>query len=237
MNEYGDRTNKKLLEVYEEFGLIPTIKFCRELLKNNTNKTDMDFLAGVHGEICETVLEVLILEYIKRFNKKDWYLSKSLILPIPGTSHTTELDLVLFTPQTIFVFECKCYGGNKRVTDKCLINRDRYAPFDVFKQNFNHLKWLNHYCSPYERQSRDTIPYTISYFRFDNGTLVDLRKKEDKEIFPITEVDTLYALIAERTNVKGKSWDMRLINEIKKLEKNRSKLAKSHLKQVLKNTK
>ena len=79
----------------------------------NLKKAKKNFKTDVNGEVCETVLEIGILEFMKRYPKacKEWVLKKGLIvkdIDDPNNGFLTEIDLVLATPQMIYLFECKC---------------------------------------------------------------------------------------------------------------------------------
>lgn len=56
-----------------------------------------------------------------------------------GKEGFTELDLTLFTPNKVYLFECKSYSGKKRLIDEGLMVTDRFAPFNVYKQSIMHL--------------------------------------------------------------------------------------------------
>ncbi|MFQ9150782.1 MAG: nuclease-related domain-containing protein [Blautia sp.] len=62
---------------------------------------------------------MLVEDYMRRFpvKTKDWFCAKGLIIKDinnPDSGYFTELDYTVFTPQKIFAFECKSYGGDKR---------------------------------------------------------------------------------------------------------------------------
>lgn len=134
---YKEDTHSLLIQKYEELGLQKMITIARAMLENTDYKKSTDFIAHMHGEVCETVLECIVLDYMKTYNleRYGWFYKKGLILRDVNhldSNYFTELDLTVFTPQKIFAFECKSYGGDKKITDKCTIRKKKGGTFDVY---------------------------------------------------------------------------------------------------------
>ena len=66
--ELKDSTNAQLLALYKQVGLEQTIKVGRAMLESSLHKGVGCFTQHVHGEVCETVLECIIIDYMKRYN-------------------------------------------------------------------------------------------------------------------------------------------------------------------------
>ena len=189
---YKEETNKVLLDLYRKTSLDNVIEVARAMLESSTHKKDSCFLAHTHGEICETVLECLILEYFKKFNlgRYGWFYKKGLILKDinnPDSGYFTELDLTVFCPQKIFAFECKSYGGDNKIVDKCTIKRKKGNPFDVYAQHSQHYKVLADQLKPFRVINKDTAgfsPYQLVLFDFSTGSTTDERTNENKLLMP-----------------------------------------------------
>lgn len=187
---FKSSTNKCILEYYEENGMQKTIELCRAMLYSNDHKDDITFLTHVHGEICESVLEVMIAEFIKvnRLDEEGWFYKKGLIITDKGRAknrYFTELDLCVFTPKKIYVFECKSYGGDKKITDICTIKKKKGGSFDVFDQNYKHADALAKQFQKFRtNRSVDAAPYQLVLFDFSTGNTEDVRSDKNKLIMP-----------------------------------------------------
>lgn len=226
--EIKEFTRDRILQYYKKYGLSVAIEIARKLLGNRINVT-ADMRTSINGEICESVLEITLLEYMKDHpsETKDWCWGKSLILKDPDSNSDflTELDFTLFTPECVYVFECKSYAGDKIIRDKGIIERKGKKDFDVFKQNLIHLETLDKWI----RSFSETPNYQMVLFDFSNGTSTDIRSKKYKEYLPhVTEKDVLF-LIQKGVPV----WDMKYLRRcLDSLEKDSVSLHEKHLKYV-----
>ena len=148
MKDYKGSTHDMLMSYYQNNGLMKTIEIGRAMLQSNSYKSNTAFIAHVHGEIAETILECIILDYIERYNLKKygWFYKKGLILR--DINHTdsgyyTELDLTVFTPQKIFAFVLFDFATGETVDERlpqhkilmpCL-NESNVS--NIFKLNYN----------------------------------------------------------------------------------------------------
>ena len=116
----------------------------------NAMVCDNDSTAEMRGEIAETILYIILEDFIEKNNLTDWRISKGMILKdINSNSYNeyfTELDLTLFTPKCVFSFECKSYKGIKHLSDKGTLHVKRGKTFkkalDVFDQHAKHFNVL-----------------------------------------------------------------------------------------------
>ncbi len=144
--DYASKINKILKQIYTVKGLEEMTKVAEELLKSKQCKSDENFRNIVHGEVCETVLECYLDNYIMINNLEGvWFYEKGMVLKDmtnPDSEYLTEVDMTLFTPFKLLTFECKCYGGGKLVVDECKIVRKGIKPYDVFAQHKKHIMTL-----------------------------------------------------------------------------------------------
>lgn len=231
MNQYTEPTRQKLLELNDKYGLKTTIKVASQMLDSRTHKSDKEFQAGLHGEICETVLEILLKAYIKANGRNDWYISKSLIVINNGM--TAELDLTVFTPKRIYMFECKCYSGDKIITDECKINRKGIPPHDLYGQSMGHLRLLNEVIGGLKYRRPSYIePYKLAYFNFAKGSLLDKRNKAYIKTIPILGIANLHTIFYDYDKLPNQ-WDIKkVLKVIKTFEKHHDNLEKKHLKRL-----
>lgn len=221
---------RSILKFYKERDVQQTKSFCRKLLEAQDHKSDKKFKSEVHGEICEALLEVLLLDYINRNNLQNrWFIEKGMVLKDLNSNNKnfyTELDLTLFTPGKIVLFECKSYAGDKKICDECTIVRT-CGEFDVYKQNLNHMKVLNSNIKTCFNGKSNA--YKMVLFNFSLGTIKDLREEQWKKRMPIIDIDNLddfLNVVAKQPSV----WDVHKLKKICNIimEKN-SILRKKHL--------
>lgn len=167
----------------------------------NLKNVKKNFKTDLNGEICETVLEIGILEFMRshQVECKDWVLKKGLIIKDienPNNGFMTEIDLVLATPQMIYLFECKSYTGKKVLTNECTITTPTRS-FDVYEQNFLHAKTFLAQFIPY-RCNRDEkiFPLQLVFFSLSKGDIVDTRTEQNKRLMPLVEIENLSSFLA-----------------------------------------
>lgn len=187
---YKDTSRKVLLEYRQSHSLAETITVAKKMLESNVHKDNVVFHTHVHGEICETVLEIIVEDYMRRFpvKTKDWFCAKGLIIKDinnPDSGYFTELDYTVFTPQKIFAFECKSYGGDKKITDICTIKKKKGGSFDVYAQHVKHAIVLSEQLRPFRKSKYlGTQAYQLVLFNFSVGETIDTRTVQNKLLMP-----------------------------------------------------
>lgn len=237
---YKESTHDVLLEYHKKFGSEKTIQIARAMLESTNHKKEGHFLSHVHGEICETVLEMLIIDFIQKYNlySKGWFYKTGLILRDvnnPGNGYFTELDLTLFTPQKIFAFECKSYGGDKRITDKCTIRKKKGGVFDVYDQHQKHFKVLADQMQPFRIANKNTrgyAPYQLVLFDYALGKTEDVRDNASKMLMPCLDETNVTNILTTAFD-KPVQWDIVRVKKAMDIitKNNRDNTAK-HLKYV-----
>lgn len=235
---FKSETNKQLMVYYEKQGINKTLAMATQLLKANTHKDNKVFHAHVHGEICETVLECMVLDYMRKnpIQTKNWFYHKGLIIKDinnPNSGYFTELDFVLCTPQQLFAFECKSYGGDKKLVDKCTIKKKKGGSFDVYGQHDRHVEVLSNQLNAFRFKERKEIKaYTLALFNFSLGATEDCREPMYKEFMPCIEPSNLYELLRKYKNYP-EIWDMSNLHKaIEIIAKRETKNSKKHLEYV-----
>lgn len=239
---YSKRVNKYLHEVYKEYGLNTMCKVARIMLVSDKHKDDKKFRNEVHGEICETVLECCIIDFMENHPKetKQWRLEKGMILKDLSnrtSDFKTEIDITLFTPFKILSFECKCYSGNKTLVDKCTVVRKGVSPSDIYRQHKLHFTMINSNFSKFRIVNEDTSKYgpmQIGFFDFSVGTLSDQRDEKWKKLMPLIDNTTIHELLESYLN-KPVCWDMQSVNiALDVINKHKEKNREAHLDYVKK---
>lgn len=177
----------------------------------------------IRGEICEVVLSVILTEFIlkNKLNSKGWFISKGLIVNDKYNScsdYLTEIDLTLFTPKMVYIFECKSYKGSKVLRDKGSLyvkngTRELFK-LDVFEQNRKHSLALLKYLIPYlTNKSSSNKLVKMIMFDFSIGEYEDLRDDKYKKIFPLLNDRTVLRLF-DTYSSKDDVWNMRGISSV-----------------------
>lgn len=238
--DYKGATNLVLLDYYQRNGITKTMNVAKAMLKAGNHKSNTMFHAHTHGEICETVLEIILQEYIKanKLSEKGWFFKKGLILKDinnPDSPFLTELDLTLFTPKCILIFECKSYGGDKEITDICTIKRKGKKPFNVYKQNSLHAKVLYEQFKPFMLVNESTINekyLQLVLFNFSLGEVVDKRTESCKNIMPSVNEESVISLLNKIRSGKD-LWNIAALKKAAEIIcKHSEDYKKEHLKYV-----
>lgn len=213
------------------------ILVCREMLEKKASTPEM------RGEICEVVLYVMLNDYIKKNNLKDWRISKGLILKDVNRekdhNYYTEVDLTLFTPKCIYSFECKCYKGEKYLADRGTLFVKRGKSYkkalDVFDQHYKHFKVLYDNVKVGMDKSVDDKKYKsfkLLYFDFSTERTQDKRDAKYKSLFPIINENNLFSLFKTYDD-RPNYWNMPIVNKVVNIiEKNKESNTKNHLEYV-----
>lgn len=239
--DFKGQVNKKLLAYYEEHGVDDTIRLCHEMLQSKLHKDELAFRTQVHGEICETVLEIKVLDFMRKHKLEDkWFYEKGLILKDinrPNSQFSTEIDFTLFTPFKLLTIECKCYAGDKQIIKECTIKRKGQKPMDVYKQHSMHFKVLMSNLHTFHREQeingKRVAPIQACYFSFAEGTIEDLREEKYSRSMPILTVNNIDRLLEWFMN-DTRTWDMKALRKaIDVINKHKEKNTKDHLDYVI----
>lgn len=194
-----DSTRKHLLLLYQKYGEDIAIETARKSL--SIAKGGKDFKPQFNGEICETVLEIILKEYCKKH--QDSFYLKSVVLPDTETlsNFLTEIDFVFFTTECIYCIECKSYAGDKELCNEGTIVLRNGKSRDVYKQNSMHLDVLDKLIGPFSKEP----VYKLVLFNFSTGNLIDKRTDEWKMNFPVVDEKNFRTVISKR---RKKVWDV-----------------------------
>lgn len=238
--DYKGRTNAKLLAYYKEKGKEQAIAVARSMLQLNTHKDNKIFRAHLHGEICETVCEIIILDFMCRHKveTKDWILSKGMILKDmedTNSGYLTEIDLTLFTNYQIFTLECKSYGGDKVFTKACTVSRKGQKSVDVYQQHEAHYKCIAKTFESFRQFGNGSLkvePVALGYFNFSEGDVVDNRTIVWKNVMPIFDELNLERRLNFYLN-KTTYWKMAYLKKVVSIiDKKKEENTIAHLKYV-----
>ena len=235
---YKEASRKVLLEYRQSHSLVETIKVAKKMLESKTHKDNVVFHTHVHGEICETILELLFEDYMQRFpvKTKDWFCAKGLIIKDinnPASGYFTELDYTVFTPQKIFAFECKSYGGDKKITDICTIKKKKGGAFDVYAQHEKHAVVLSEQLRAFRKsQYIGTQAYQLILFNFSTGETLDTRTVQNKLLMPCLDETNVLNIFSIYEN-DPVIWNMEYLKKaIAIIQKHGDENTKKHLSYV-----
>jgi hypothetical protein len=233
---FRHKSQEVVLEIYNDQGLEHTLTLCEKLLDVANNKNisgGFEKVSMVRGKLCEAVLEVLILEYIKLNELQDtWFYVPSLYLRdihSQNMKFRSEVDMVLFTPSRQVLFECKNLSGEKLLVDKGVIKRKGVrTDTDVYTQQKKHLDVFVGIFDSFKLRPVNS-GYKICMFDFSSGSLEDRREDSWKNVFPVLNKDNLFEYL---DNIRKMSplWDLSNVKKaVRLLEKNKDSSAERHL--------
>lgn len=186
---------KMLVDCYESKGLKAFLQVSEEMLRLY-DADNGDKKQHVNGALCEVVLKILTLDYLKR-KKYVGSVYHSVVLSDPEkpkSQFRTELDFVLFTPCFVLTAECKSFSGNLRIHDKCTVSSERVTA-DVYRQSLLHgevlKKHMNRFLTPGIRTK--VAPCGLFCFLYSRGIMNDERAASLKRSFPVLSAKTLYS--------------------------------------------
>jgi len=181
---------------------------------------DFNDVIQVKGEVAEVVLDVIINQFVKEREIADWFIYKGLILGNKNNKKfSTEIDLLLVTPQVVSIFEVKSYNGDKIIFDDCMIrakNDHRTFEKDAFAQNRVHIKAFWDNFSNCALSKTGVVKSVL--FLFSEGDVTDEREYDKKLLMPVftekTAPEYLQALFSLN---KAKGWEVNTL--VKSLDK------------------
>lgn len=231
---YKTVTREVLKTKRMEFSLSETIELAQYMLKTGFGKENAKFAFELHGEICETVLEMLLDEVVKK--RPECSMQKSLVLwnrKNPANGFLTELDWTLFTPECIYLFECKSYSGKKELTGEGILSRENGKSYNVYKQSVIHKETLYDWVEPFVLSGKTPLLQMV-LFDFSQGEIEDKRSKVAKMELPVLNERTLLPFL-ENESKSEKVWNTRALREVgEKLSAKSDELRETHLKYVKK---
>ena len=238
---YKEATRSFLLKKYHEIGRDSTIALAQEMLKSKEHRDNLQFVADLHGEICECVLEIMLLEFMRKYPDytKDWQICKGIILKDKSDvtkEFFTEIDLVLMTKTCIYLFECKSYAGDKVLTGAgkltrsvCINGKENRRSFDVYKQSVLHKEVFYDWLKPFVVRGKEPV-IQMCMFDFSLGTLTDRRSRAAKIEMPCLQINSILQYVSQPGETV---WDTRYFGQIaEKLQAISDKLRGRHLNYV-----
>lgn len=236
-----DSTYRTLVKYYKQTKDINRLVTVAQKMLESKNSDPI-----IRGEICESVLVSMLEDYIEKNNLADkgWFIDKGLILKDMhnvDSEYLTELDVTLFTPKQIYLFECKSYKGTKVAREKCSLyirtranGKDKEKRMiDVYSQHIKHYKALLKCLAPFMiNVNSKSKPFRLVCFDFSEGELIDERTDRDKRIFPILNETNLYSLF-NGYNKKAVQWDITSVRKlVNRLDDCKESLTRKHLSYV-----
>jgi len=169
------------------------------------------------GLIAEIVLSVSIEEWQKQTAVKDWHYTREFYIQHRKGSGTTEIDIILYSPYTIVVFEVKSYSGKKILKDTCTIHTKRVH--DLFAQNGLHIESLFKILEPLNLSKIGAIK--SAYFNFSSGDVEDTRSPRCKQLIPVIDENNIFTFLeAMRTQCTKYTWDKKVVQKSSALREN-----------------
>ena len=229
-----------VITIYRKKGYAIAKLSIDKLIKDSNKKSkelnQPELAVQIRGECCELALELELWEFIRK-HKLPWTTSKGLCIKRTDNKRfkTTELDLTLFTPSKIILFESKYRKGKITLTDKCTLVPDWGHATDVYKQNIMHLTNLKDYLSDCILTLQRGKPFSIVLYVDDTNRVKDLRDDNSKKLMPVISSDNINSYLESIRKLNTNIWDMKKIKEtLTKLDNESEENMVRHMKEVAK---
>lgn len=238
--EFKKELRRKILNIYFNKGYLHARNSTEMLIKNAGKKAkekgDKSLTVQIRGECAEVLLELQIREFA-RTRGLNWFLSKGLTLERKDykKGKTTELDLTLFTPSKIVLFESKYRSGKFKLLDECnLVPSGQFGyPANVYKQNLLHLDNLRRYLAPAVLDLKSGKPFSICLYMQDLKNIDDIREKKYKSLIPLLGPDNIQSYLENKAKEKVQIWDMQKIKHlVSLLDEKSDDNFKKHIKNI-----
>lgn len=239
LSKFKKNMRNDILNTYSTDGYKIALQKVYYLIKNSNKLAneigEKSLPIQIRGECCELLLELGIMEYA-RVKNLPWFTYKGLV--IERRDHkkgTTELDLTLFTPSRIILFESKYRKGKVKLIDECKIVPEFGSVTDVYKQNIMHLDNLRKYVYPAIKTVKLNKPFGIVLFVESCVRVQDMRKEEYKSLVPLISLENLEQYLNTLESNKNVVWDISHLHKIlTELDKHTDVNLKKHMKEVSK---
>lgn len=233
--DYKINTSQVITDYYNRTKNIDNLKKVGHSILKSSSSQNI-----IRGELAETLLVCMLNDYIEknRLESEGWIISQGLIikdLENPLSGKLTELDVTLFTPKCVYMFECKSYKGNKHIIGKGVLKVDNSnRSVDIFSQHLGHFRLLKKYLDTFKicKDNTQYKPYKLIGFIFSEGNTIDNREDKYKSVLPVINENNLYNIFRDYKKAPIQ-WDMKYINKlVNTLENTKDKYVDKHINYV-----
>ncbi len=229
VKESSELTRDLIFDFYKKAGISRSIDCSWRLMRYCESHANEQVYREIKGEIAEVVLELLLCEMQKAV--KESIVLKGLCLEFVNSKGTTEMDLIFVTPFKIYMFECKSYKNNPKVTKECLVG----GCTDVKRQSDLHVIALNQYLGNKFDRSLEVKPYKEILFEMSSEGMRDLREDYWKKRIPILNpncfIKEFGKTLREDRDKAPELWNVREVAKVlKPLTRRSDKAFEKHMK-------
>jgi hypothetical protein len=209
-NQLKDSAHVVIFNAYQEKGVDAALQVAKALMDAcNKSSSNIAGKSAVKGEVSEAILEVMLRKF-QNLVSPSVIIKNFCIRAQTGNQRTTEIDLAMFTPVRIYLFECKSYNGKKTLNNECTVKSPSITK-DIYKQSLVHMEILNQYMDKYRinRMWKGTSPYKLYFFEFSSGSIIDKRNDKWKHTMPLITLDNIDKVLCEEFLTPQKAnWDL-----------------------------
>jgi len=231
----------EILRIYKQDGYDIAMNSTLNLIKKSNKKANeigkKELPVQIRGECTELLLELQIREYARKRNLP-WILSKGLTIPrLDNKKGMTELDLTLFTPAKIILFESKYRQGKYNIFGECqLVPQSSYGfPTNVYLQNLLHLDNLRKHLSSAIITVKLSKPFSICLYMSDLSKVEDKREVKYKSLIPLLGPNNINNYLKDIENNKIEVWNIgELQKKLIELDSKNEENFKKHLENMKK---
>lgn len=234
--DHKSLTRSLILELYKQYGLNVAIERAQCILRQSEDKRyPLQKRIAVKGELSEAVLEVVCV-HLQKLLPQSILLKGLCISKKTDPLVTTEMDLVLFTPFCLYMFECKSYSGSKILKDACTLVGSHEQ--NIYAQNRMHFDLLFQYISPFmlrrDKYPPGNPPVKLILFELSSGDIEDRRESKYQKLYPCITLDTICDWIQDEfSKERVVLYDLpRLAPVLEELDQKSAETFKRHVKRL-----
>lgn len=214
--DFGKDSGRDVIkQCYFKYGVSGALELGKAVIEIVSHQKGTDASNNFKGEIAETVLHCYLRDLQRKFRPS--IATHGLCFESVSGSLTAEIDVAFFTQQRLYLFECKCFTGEKILSGQGTL-KGKFSEANVYDQSMGHLALLFDYIQEYLRGSNPGVsPVQLVVFDGGLGECKDIREEKDKQVLQYVSFGTLNSWMqGELSKISGLNpvWDLRGIAEV-----------------------
>lgn len=208
--DFGKDSGRDVIkQCYLKYGISNATELGKALIEVVSHQKGTDASNNFKGEIAETILHCYLRDLQKKIRPS--IATHGLCFESVSGSLTTEIDVAFFTSQRLYLFECKCFAGDKTLSGHGVL-KGKYSEANVYEQSMGHLALLFDYIQGFLKGNNPGVsPVQLVVFDGGLGECKDTRDAKDKQVLQYVAFDTLDKWMQEEISKVSKLkpvWDL-----------------------------
>lgn len=222
------------IKIYKDRGYEALKKAVHDFMAKKIGKgIPLEIRNILKGECAEILVNACIRE-LQMKTDAVCFSVKGLCFTKLDSDYTTELDITLFSPRRVYLFECKSYSGVKTLTDEGFL-KGRYSEINVYEQSRMHAEFLWSRIGQCHigRINKKDPAFQMTLVDVSLEPCSDLRSDSQKRVLTYLTLDTIdkwFAQVLSDIQRGPDQWDIiRLHDVVMAMHKNSKTSFEEHL--------